>query len=129
LNEAVRTSLWAEGPQIELLDDLQIPVMVSSAQRGQVQRIVQEALSNAVRHSGATQIQVYLGREGSDLCVSVEDNGRGFNYNPSTEDMGEHFGLRIIQARAARIGGRVRLDTAPGHGTRVILIWPAGLSG
>lgn len=88
----------------------------------QVLRIVQEALHNACRHARATRVTVRSIRQGPQHQLVVEDDGCGFD--PAQANGTGHFGLSIMQARAARIRGKLVLDSAPGRGTRVILTWP-----
>jgi two-component system sensor histidine kinase UhpB len=83
-----------------------------------VYRIVQEALSNVVRHSGATRAAVRVVREPDRLVVTVEDDGHGFNV-PEVRAAGRGLGLFGMRERAAYLGGRVDVQSAPGTGTRV----------
>lgn len=88
-------------------------------------RIVQEALSNARRHSGADGAVVRLGREGGDVITEVLDVGSGFARpgGPAGDDSG--LGLVGMHERAVMIGGRLVIETKPGGGTRVRLSVPA----
>lgn len=90
----------------------------------QALRVVQEALLNAHRHAQARQITISLEEQDRELAVVIQDDGRGFDPNGLSRDNGNHFGLNIMQVRAAHIGGRVLVDSRPGQGTRVILRWP-----
>ncbi len=83
-----------------------------------VYRIVQESLSNVLRHSGATRASIRLDREGARLVVCVEDDGRGFSV-PSVTAAGRGLGLFGMGERAAYLGGRVDVQSEPGAGTRV----------
>jgi signal transduction histidine kinase len=82
-----------------------------------VYRIVQEALSNVVRHAGATSAVVRLEREPEQLVVCVEDDGRGFETARAHNAGG--LGLFGMSERAAYLGGRVDVKSAPGSGTQV----------
>jgi signal transduction histidine kinase len=110
-------------PPMKLVTSLRDPLFVPSYQSEQVLRVVQEALWNAVRHSGAQQITVCLDRRGEEVTIAVEDNGCGFDPSEPRVRDGEHFGLSIMRARAARIGGILNIDSAPGLGARVSLAW------
>jgi two-component system sensor histidine kinase UhpB len=90
-----------------------------------VYRIVQEALSNVVRHSGATRAAVRVVREPDRLVVTVEDDGHGFNV-PEVRAAGRGLGLFGMGERAAYLGGRVDVQSAPGTGTRVRAEFPLG---
>ncbi len=97
-------------------------VVLDSDAMAQVLRVVLEALQNARRHASATRVTIRLERQGSAYRVMIHDNGCGFD--PSAVNGKGHFGLSIMQARAARIGGDLMIDSAPGQGTHVILTWP-----
>jgi PAS domain S-box-containing protein len=78
--------------------------------------ILQEAVHNAVKHSGATRITIFLTRDSATLCMGVLDNGKGFD--PRAQGMG----IRIMTFRAARIGGTLAFDPELSGGTRVTLV-------
>jgi two-component system sensor histidine kinase UhpB len=84
-----------------------------------VYRIVQEALSNVVRHAAATLATVRLRREGEQLVVTVEDDGRGFDAARVRRADSGGLGLFGMSERAAYLGGRVEVKSTPGAGTRV----------
>jgi signal transduction histidine kinase len=88
-------------------------------------RVTQEAVRNAVRHSGATQVRVTLEHAGDELVVSVSDDGVGLGeYGP---DFPDHAGLRIIDQRAGAVGGSVAFETGlDGRGTSVVVSIPLG---
>jgi signal transduction histidine kinase len=88
-------------------------------------RVVQEALANVARHAEARQVTLHLAREGSRLSLTVQDDGRGFAVPaglPSLTGEG-HFGLVGMEERVDLIGGTLTLDSAPGQGTRVCVVW------
>lgn len=87
-------------------------------------RIVQEAVSNAVRHSGAGIVAVRLTREGSDVVALVEDDGSGFRPDDPAAD-GGGLGLLGMHERAATVDGGVAVESRPGHGTVVRVRIPA----
>lgn len=86
-----------------------------------IYRVVQEALSNARKHAGPAPIEVLLEQRGAALHLEVRDHGAGFE--PSATDpagaAGSHVGLGGMRERIARMGGTLRVESAPGHGTRV----------
>jgi signal transduction histidine kinase len=83
-------------------------------------RLMQEALTNVIKHAHATQLTVRIVPEGALITVRVEDNGRGFD----VRHRGNGHGLLNMASRARRLGGRLALDSAPGRGTRLILQLP-----
>ena len=84
-------------------------------------RVAQEALHNALRHSGASEISVTLSRTRSRVILEVADDGTGFD--PGLASGG--LGLASMRDRAAAVGGALRVTSAPGAGTRVRLAVPA----
>ena len=87
----------------------------------QVLHVVQEALSNARKHAGASHVSLLV-RKGHRWRFSVQDDGTGFNVNEIRAE--SHVGLKIMRERAARVGGSVDIDSAPGTGTTVTLTLP-----
>jgi signal transduction histidine kinase len=83
-----------------------------------VYRIVQEALANAARHSGAPVAHVWISSREGHLAVVVADEGLGFD--PATA-IGPGIGLAGMYERAELLGGRLLIDSAAGRGTRVTL--------
>jgi signal transduction histidine kinase len=81
-------------------------------------RIIQEALTNSVRHGNPKQIRirVTLPRE-KELEVAVRDDGEGFAYEPDGVRAG--FGLLSMRERAQQVGGELEVESAPGEGTTV----------
>ena len=93
-------------------------------QGAQALPIVQEALLNAQRHAAAQRITLQGERRGQEAIITVEDNGRGFEPSNWWQNSHDHFGLSVMHARAARVGGSLQIDSAPGQGTRVTLSLP-----
>ena len=84
--------------------------------------IAREALSNVARHSRASHATIRLADDGAGTTLMVADNGRGFD--PGVERGPGHLGLANIARRAAEIGATVRIESAPGAGTRIIVSRP-----
>jgi two-component system sensor histidine kinase UhpB len=87
-------------------------------------RVIQEALSNVARHSGASRAEVRLGAGPTILVISVEDDGSGFQLETALDSRRRSLGLFGMHERAALVGGRLSLDSGPGRGTRVRLEIP-----
>ncbi len=85
-------------------------------------RIVQESLTNVMRHASATHVSVTLGRDCDTLGVEVKDNGHGFD--PTADPAATSFGLLGMRERAHGLGGHVDIVSAPGQGTVVGLSIP-----
>ncbi len=111
------TASWQSG--------VKSPLVLPHQEAEQVLRVVREALLNAKRHSQAEHISVRLEQSNSFNETIIEDDGIGFDPGaPSTDDSRQHFGLNIMRARAARLGGRLKIESFPGQGTRIVLVWP-----
>jgi PAS domain S-box-containing protein len=84
-------------------------------------RVVQEALTNIVRHANASRISVRLGCEDAELSATIEDDGVGFDVQnvPGPEALEAGVGLTGIQERIASLEGKVNITSRPGQGTRV----------
>lgn len=91
--------------------------------RAEVQflRIIQEALTNVRKHSGATRVVFSLACDGHRVAATISDNGHGFD--PSLQRAG-HFGLQTMRERADSAGGEFEIGSMPGVGTRVIVRIP-----
>ncbi|HKY59811.1 MAG TPA: PAS domain S-box protein [Gemmatimonadota bacterium] len=87
-------------------------------------RIVQEALSNVVRHAGATKARVLMDRGDERAVVIIEDDGRGFEPLKQADPGGPGLGLIGMAERARCLGGRVGIESAAGEGTRVTVEVP-----
>jgi signal transduction histidine kinase len=89
----------------------------------QLIRIIHEGLSNVFKHAQATAAAVTMERDSGLLKMTVEDNGKGFVPNTMAGER-FHFGLQTMKERAEALGGRLTIDSAPGKGTRVIVVFP-----
>ena len=93
-------------------------------------RIVQEALNNVVKHSNAQQVEVSLrcttpagAEHHRRVELRVSDDGQGFDLNSVSPD---RLGLGIIHERAQAIGADLRIESRPGAGTTVTVVWHEG---
>ena len=111
------------GVKIELQvhgDNLKLPAAVEF----HLFRIAQEALANAVKHSHASVITLVLEYGAENLCLSVRDNGCGFDHQTTEKIPGPHFGLMGMRERAAKIGGKLNLEAAPQKGCSLSVTIP-----
>ncbi|MEZ4652252.1 MAG: PAS domain-containing protein [Candidatus Eisenbacteria bacterium] len=83
----------------------------------QIYRIVQEAVSNAVRHAAPKHVRIALIHDDAAVELMVEDDGRGIDENKGTST---GIGLETMRQRARRLGGMLKLEAVPTGGTRVI---------
>ena len=90
-----------------------------------VYRIAQESLTNIVRHAGRSQAVIRLRADAEMLQVEVEDDGCGFDA-AAVLAKGRSIGLHGMRERATALGGELRIESAPGEGTRVVARLPLG---
>ncbi len=93
-------------------------------QEVQVFHIVQEALSNVARHSGAGQARLTLDVADGQYAFTVEDDGRGVFVMGAQPDLRHHFGISIMSERAQRLGGNIEIANRPQGGARLRLLVP-----
>ena len=91
--------------------------------RDEVYRIGYEAIRNSCAHSGADRLEITL-EYAHDLTLSISDNGVGIDSEIVAEGKTGHFGLRGMQERAERIGGKFTLTSSPDSGTLIVLVVP-----
>jgi PAS domain S-box-containing protein len=87
-------------------------------------RIAQEALTNVARHAGVAEVRVRLWAKDDALLLQVEDQGAGFDLE-AADSVGRSSGLSGMRERAALLGGRLTLASAPGSGTTLAVELPA----
>jgi signal transduction histidine kinase len=121
-DHAIHIDLTLPG---ELTDEaFEYPVQI------QLLRIIQEALNNIRKHAGVRAARVRFEVQPDLLQVSIEDDGIGFSLPAEGADSssgiltGQHFGLRVMRERAAEVGGRLQVRSAPGQGTHIIVRLP-----
>jgi signal transduction histidine kinase len=116
----LRTELLQDGMEDRLAQEIE-----SAAYR-----VIQEALTNVAKHAQAHSCRVYLQRLTNTLLVTIEDDGVGFD--PAATQSSERprgLGLVGIRERVAQLGGTLRLESAPGRGTRLTVEVPGGRPG
>lgn len=99
--------------------DERLPSVVETA----LYRVVQEAMTNVVRHAGAKRVDVLAERRGDRVQVMVEDDGVGFD--SLLVRPGEHLGLLGMRERAEALGGTLTIESRPGGGTTVVAEVPS----
>ena len=126
LAEALREFMrrWQEQSgiqgELEVHEDLRLPPTVEL----QLLRIIQEALSNIRKHSGAERARVELTVLHGKLWGLVQDDGAGFDPVSLQRGAFPRFGLAIMRERAESVGGTLELESEPGQGTRVRIELP-----
>ncbi len=91
-------------------------------------RVVQEAITNVVRHAGARQVQVRVERQPGAVQLTVRDDGRGFDPEAvrGTSSEGRGFGMLAMRERVELLGGTFTLESAPAQGTTIRARLPVG---
>ena len=110
------------GIQVEFDTGADDPLRLNETAATHVYRIVQEALTNVIRHSSATEVEIRLYASGDELHLSVDDNGRGFS-QPDPESPGG-LGLKIMQYRTQMLGGDLMIDTGVRGGASIHCSFP-----
>jgi signal transduction histidine kinase len=90
--------------------------VLDSRRRHQFFLAYKEALTNIVRHSGASEVHLTLGIELQEMRLTIADNGRGLPAGMRTEQMD---GIANMRARIEKLGGRFEIDSQSGSGTRL----------
>lgn len=111
------------GPRIDFQGELQDAELSDDA-RLALFRVVQEALTNAVRHSGASRISVTFQPGDDGLETVVEDDGTGFDPDELEKEKPARLGLLTMIERAGYAQGITQVESAPGSGTRIRLVLP-----
>ncbi|MEV4453212.1 GAF domain-containing sensor histidine kinase [Streptomyces mirabilis] len=96
-----------------------------AAQEEAVLRVAQEALHNALRHSGAGRVDVTLEKRGTGTVLRVSDDGSGFEPT-AIRAAGRHLGLVSMRDRSSGVGGTLNVESAPGKGTTIEMEVPGG---
>jgi signal transduction histidine kinase len=113
--------LWGTEIKIEGTIRTEPPISVALA----AFQILQEGLTNALKHAPGGEVTVRISDGDGKVHIIVEDEGPGFD--PESEVSTDHVGMKLMKERAARVGGSINLDTAPGMGTRLEAILPGGV--
>ncbi len=109
LCRSVTTTLQFEGTEPSLAPDFVHHLVC----------IGQEAVTNAIRHAAPSCVQVQLKYESDALSLSIHDDGRGFQTPDGGRPRHGHFGIRVMEERALKLGGTFQLNTNIGAGTEI----------
>ena len=119
-NVASRSGLNVQLDTAALAPDERLPPEIETV----IYRVVQEALTNVVRHASATTASVALAARDGTIRAFIEDDGNGFD--PQQTPTRAHLGLAGMLERADLVGGTVSVTSTPGAGTTVVLEVPRG---
>lgn len=127
IRELVKMCQEVSSIHFEKEDDLRESDLPREVEVG-VFRILQEGINNAIKHSNANKILIKIGTDSKTLELFVEDDGRGFYFDEqkllSREFVAKSNGLRNMSERAELLGGRFKVTSAPGKGTKLKLELP-----
>ena len=104
--------------ETELCDEPNLSLKVKQ----ELYRVAQEALHNTIKHAGASQVKVQLGRTDEAIILEIRDNGRGFD---SAGSFPGHLGLLSMQERIGHLEGVLSIESTPGEGTTIRARVPA----
>jgi nitrate/nitrite-specific signal transduction histidine kinase len=125
-DEALREFIkhWEVQSGIQATLAIDAGVSLGLTEELQMLRIIQEALANVRKHSGARHARIECRDNGGELVVTIEDDGTGFDLVERRRSGFPRFGLAIMRERAESIGARLAVDSSPGDGTRVRIELP-----
>ncbi len=93
----------------------------------QAYRIAVEAVTNAVRHSGCSDVTISVEFKDKSIVLAVADNGCGFDFaSAQSASISNHWGLAVMQERAQACSGTLKVQSARGKGTRIVFEAPLG---
>ena len=122
LAEYLRKYGLQTGIQTQLRVQSDVDLALAPSVETQLIRVVQEALANVRKHARAERAVVRLWVERGHTCISVEDDGCGFD--PSQKAAGGHYGLATMRERVQGVDGTLEVKSAPGSGTSVVVCLP-----
>lgn len=115
-HDGLQAELWIHGEQRRLSSEVELTLF----------RIVQEALNNVIKHADAARVVTLVEINDSNISVTVQDDGIGFQpFTPAEHPAtASRLGLLGMQERARLLGGTLIIDSTPGHGTKVLVNVP-----
>jgi signal transduction histidine kinase len=113
----IRTTLKLDSSELQLSNIAELHIL----------RLLQEGLNNVRKHSKARSVEVRLENQDRGTVLSIKDDGIGFNLPEYLEqyDNSTHIGLKVMQERAAAVGGTMNILTTPGRGTTISFFIPS----
>ncbi len=89
-----------------------------------IYRIIQECISNAIKHSGGDEIYLKCYSENKVCYIEIKDNGKGFVDGEYEQDGQIHFGLSVMKERVMILNGEIRIDSEKNKGTKISVVIP-----
>lgn len=109
-----------------------IPEDLEEDKKLTVYRLIQEGITNILKHADAQNVHINLRQREGKLFVAIEDDGVGFDYGTIKERKKrsrEHLGITIMRERSSLVGGDFQIDSRPGEGTHILVEIPVQSSG
>jgi signal transduction histidine kinase len=123
LSNALKPLSAKEGVDMRLeVEGQEVPLAPGSVHH--LVCIGQEAVTNALRHAVPSIISVHLQYHADWLSLSVKDDGRGFRASDKLAALYGHFGIPVMEERARKLGGSLRVETSAGNGTEILVHVP-----
>jgi two-component system sensor histidine kinase UhpB len=125
-----RSNLEKAGILVEISANGEVALLPSQL-NSTLFRITQEAINNILRHSHAQNVKISLAHQEENIVLEVADDGQGFDPNSVKEEALQlhHIGILGMQERAELVGGRTKLFSEPGSGTRIVISVPCHPAG
>lgn len=111
------------GMALNLAVDTELTDLPPDVEQG-IYRVAQEAVENVVKHANASQLDVTLTQEDGQVTLRIGDNGLGFD--TAAASVNGHYGVRGMNERADVMGAQFAIQSQPGQGTEVRLVWREG---
>ena len=124
LQEMVESFRQKANADVDFLNVAQ-DVVLTPEEEIQVFHIIQESLYNVCKHARARHVVVTLDLHEGEYVVNVADDGVGLQGGATTSNVGRSFGLTIMRERAAKLNGKLTLESRPAGGTIIRLSFPA----
>lgn len=104
---------------------------LNNNQRTTLYRVAQEALTNVARHAHATRVEIKIRKLAAGICMTIQDDGKSFQVEEVLNNSSgrKRLGLLGMRERLDMIGGSLKIDSAPGRGTTITALIPAGKAG
>jgi signal transduction histidine kinase len=121
LRQLGRAMMGRTGVPVSVQADVQCPLPAEV--QVALYRIAQEALNNVAKHAEASQVDVRFRCDADRATLAIDDDGQGFDVDKIPPG---HLGVGIMRERAAAVGAELEIESQPGSGTEVRVIWEQG---
>ena len=124
LTRAIQSMLKKVAGVVEIESDIDlIDGLFTENEEISIYRIVQESVNNIIKHSNASNASVSITRDGSNVAIKIQDNGRGFDFVNANAER-HKLGLVGLNERAQLLKGEILIESRPGEGTTIRVMIP-----